>query len=162
MKKIALLGVLFVFFMANLAFARGPRWGGMNFPHGKFWQLPEVSEKLKITEEEKSQLDSLFFKHKEKMIDLRTATQKERLNLEKLMSNKELDETAVMTQFKKVQDVHTQLGVERFTFILETRKILGTDRFEQLRGIFKERRMKRGCSKFGGGRGSGPKGPGQF
>lgn len=162
MKKIALLGILFVFLMTNLSFARGSKWGGMNFPHGKFWQLPEVSEKLKITEEEKSKLKSLFFQHKEKMIDLKTVTQKERLNLEKLMTNKELDESAVMTQFKKVQDAHTQLGVEHFTFILETRKILGADRFEQLRGILKENRMKRRCSQFGRGKGSGPKGPGPF
>jgi len=161
MKKIALLGILFILLMTNLGFARGSKWGGMNFPHYKFWQLPEVSEKLKLTAEEKSQLESLFFQNKGQMIDLRSMMEKESLNLEQLMSSKALDESAVMNQFKKVQDALTQLGMERFKFVLEVRKILGPDRFEELRGIFKETRMNRQGGRFGqwqegSGRGQSP------
>lgn len=161
MKKAVLLGIVFVFLMSNLAFARGGfDKGGFGLMKGKFWQMPDIVKKLNITDDEKSKLDALYFENKSKLIEQKSDIQKNRLELEQLMSNEPLDETAVKKQFEKVQEIRNQLATERFNFLLEVRKILGKERFEQLKGMAKEKRMNRQGGRRGQ-RGQGGQGMGQ-
>jgi Spy/CpxP family protein refolding chaperone len=156
MKKIALLGILSIFLIANLAFARGYQKGGVRLPHGKWWIMPEVAEKLNLTDNEKTQLDALFVKSKKEIIDLKSEIKKQRLDLDQLLSSPTLDETVCTNKFNQIQDLRTQLAAERFKHLIEVRKILGNKRFEELRGIYKQTRMDKR-----GGRGGQWQGKGQ-
>ena len=116
---------------------------GARMPLGKWWHMPRVAEQLNLNGREKEQLDDLFIQTRRKMIDLRSAVEKERLELGILMDKGAMDEDAVKGQFKKLGQARANLAAERFRFILAVRKILGADRFQSLKTLFWESRGKR-------------------
>ncbi len=116
---------------------------GARMPLGKWWHMPQVAEQLNLNGREKEQLDNLFIQSRRKMIDLKSAVEKERLELGILMDKETFDEDAVIGQFKRLGQARANLTTERFRFILEVRKILGADRFQSLKTLFWGSREKR-------------------
>lgn len=122
--------------------------GDMGSP-GKWWRLPKVAKGLDLNEQQKGQLDDLFVKSHRKMLDLKAVVQKERFELDNLLEKQALDESAVMTQYDKLKKARIDMGDERFRFLLEVRKIIGSERYQQLKVLFKEFRGKRHHGKHG-------------
>jgi Spy/CpxP family protein refolding chaperone len=116
---------------------------GARIPPGKWWRVPRVSEQLSLNDREKKELDALFVQSRRSLIDLKSTLEKERFELGILMEKETLDEDAIMVQFKKLERARANLAAERFHFFLEVRKILGSERFQSLRMLFKEFREKR-------------------
>jgi Spy/CpxP family protein refolding chaperone len=116
---------------------------GARMPLGKWWHTPQVAEQLNLNGREKEQLDELFIQTRRKMIDLKSAVERERLELSILMDKETMDEGAVKGQFKKLGQARASLAAERFRFILAVRKILGAARFQGLKTLFWESREKR-------------------
>jgi Spy/CpxP family protein refolding chaperone len=109
---------------------------GARMPLGKWWRMPHVAAQLNLNGIEKEQLDDLFIQNRRKMIDLKSALEKERLELGILMDKEPLDEDAVKGQFKKLGQARANLAAERFRFLLAVRKILGAERFQSLKTFF--------------------------
>lgn len=109
---------------------------GARMPLGKWWHTPRVAEQLNLNGKEKEQLDELFIQTRRKMIDLRSAVARERLELSILMDKETMDEDAVKGQFEKLGQARASLAAERFHFILAVRKILGAARFQSLKTLF--------------------------
>ena len=122
--------------------------GEMGSP-GKWWRLPQVTEKLNLNENQKTQLDELFVKSHRKMIDLKATVQKERFELDNLLDKQTLDEAAIMTQYDKLKRARIIMGDERFMFLLEVRKIIGPERYQELKVLFREFRGKHHRGKHG-------------
>jgi Spy/CpxP family protein refolding chaperone len=116
---------------------------GARMPLGKWWHTPRVAEQLNLNGREKEQLDELFIQTTRRMIDLRSAVERERLELSILMDKEAMDEDAVKGQFKKLEQARASLAAERFRFILAVRKILGAARFQSLKTLVWESREKR-------------------
>jgi hypothetical protein len=95
-----------------------------------------------MSDEEKSKLDDKFFESRLKLVDLKSAVEKERLQLDKLMESETLNEKTVTEQFKKLESARANLSAERFRFVLEVRKILGFERFLQLNTTFRHLKNK--------------------
>jgi Spy/CpxP family protein refolding chaperone len=152
MKRIVLVLLVLMFALPPVCAAK-QRSGGegcgpqgkesMGVPRGKWWKMPQMTERLNLTEDEKEKLDLMFLEHRRQMIDLRSAKQKERLELEHLLDSPSLDSTACMRRFMNVQEAHKALALERFKFLLGVRETLGLDRFQQLKSQVREHRMKR-------------------
>jgi len=115
---------------------------GKEMPHGKWWSNAKISEKLQLTDEEKQKLDEKFRESRRKLIDLKSTVEKESLELEIIMEKETVDETAVMKQFRKLESARTNLAAERFSFVLAVRKIVGFQRYQQLKTTFKDQRRK--------------------
>lgn len=149
MKKIILMMVVFFFVLSGMCLARAPRAGKdrMALPPVKWWNMPEVAEKLSLTKEEKEKLDTLYYDQRSRMIDLRSQAAKNRLDLEKLFNTEPFDSQAVLGSFKKSQEARNTIGLERFKFLIKVREMLGNDRFQTLKGEFKQIRDKRKIGK---------------
>jgi Spy/CpxP family protein refolding chaperone len=106
---------------------------------GKWWHNPKTEKKLNLTKEERSQLDKQYVESRRRLIDLKSAVERERFELETLLEQKDLDEKAVDNQFKKMEKARNEMGAEFFKMILETRKILGAERFQQVKNMVKSR-----------------------
>jgi len=131
LNKVLIGMFLFVFAVSTtIAF-------GQAMPHGKWWYSRLSSEKLNLSNEEKSKLDEKFFESRIKLIDLKSVVEKERLQLDKLMGRETLNEKAVMEQFKKLEAARANLAAKRFGFVLEVRKILGFERFQEIKTTFR-------------------------
>ena len=152
MKRIVLVLLVFMFVLPSVCAAkqRGGHEGygqhgkeGMDVPRGRWWKMPQMAGRLNLTADEKEKLDLMFLEHRRQMIDLRSAKQKERLELEHLLDSASFDSAACMRRFMSVQEAQKALALERFKFLLGVREILGLDRFQQLKTRVREHRMKR-------------------
>lgn len=137
MKKILVISLAALFLITGTGFAkmRGGGGGGgdaYKMPHGKWWKIPAVQEELKITEEEQKVLDGLYTDSRRKMIDLKAAVEKEKLELEILLDSSSFTKKAAMKQFAAVENAKRDLAKERFSFIAEARELFGQERFAKI------------------------------
>ena len=109
------------------------RDGVEDLPRGKWWRMPEVASDLKISSDEQAKLDDLYYKHRNQMVDHKSALKKEQIALEWFIEKETLDEAACKAQFQKVLEARNTLSTERYTFLIEVRKLLGYERFLQLK-----------------------------
>ena len=114
---------------------------------GKWWNNPKVAKKLELSKEEKKELDDLFVTSRRRLIDLKSAIEKEQFELENLLESETLDEATTMEQFKKLQKTRENLSTERFSFLIKVRKVLGFERFQYLKTFFGEYKMRKGHEK---------------
>lgn len=153
MKKVMLFALICFFAASGIGLARGPAgmggMGGLTVPYGKWWRMPEVEKKLSLTGREQQKLDDLFVRNRRRLIDLKTNVQKEKLELEQVLDQPNFNEPACMNRFKKFQDARTNLCNERFKFLVKVRKLLGLDRYRQLKTEFRDRRMYRTKGQHG-------------
>jgi Spy/CpxP family protein refolding chaperone len=66
------------------------------------------------------------------MIKLKSQVEAEQFKLQALLEKNKLDEAAVRAQNRKLEQARTQLANERTAFVVEVRKIIGSQRFQKL------------------------------
>ncbi len=144
MKKIILFMLVCFFTLTGIGFSGMQRdKAGMKLPAGKWWRIPRIVQANNITPEEQSQLDSLYVQNRRKMIDLKSVLEKELLELELVFDETSFDADACMDRYRKVQNARTTLALERFKFVVEVRKLLGFERFQQLKERYRQLRQLR-------------------
>lgn len=116
---------------------------GQEAPEGKWWYAPDIAAALKLTPEEVRRLDDLYADSRRQLIDLKRSVEKERFELDQLLEGRKINDQAVKKQHRKLEDARTGLSSEYLRFMVETRRIIGHDRFQQLKQIY------RGNSKSG-------------
>ena len=115
---------------------------GLTIPGNKWWQTPKVVRQLSLTTEEQRRLDGLYIQHWRKMSTLKRTVERENFELEQILGKENFDDARCMERFNKLQDARKDLVTEQFKFLVEVRKVLGTDRFRQLKANFHKRWMK--------------------
>ncbi len=142
-----LYNMLICFFvLSGISMARDSgysREGIEDVPRGKWWRMPEVASELKISSDEQVKLDDLYYKHRNQMIDHKSELKKGQIALEWFIEKEKLDESACKDQFQKVLEARNKLSTERYNFLIEVRKLLGYERFLQLRPKFYELRKEK-------------------
>lgn len=142
MKKVTILALICFFTTSGIVFATGPcDMTQFHVPRGKWWRMPEVVKKLVLTSEEQQKLDDLYVQSRRTMIDLKSNVKKEELELGIILDQQNFDESACMDRFNKLDSARDKLSNERFRFLVEVRKLLGLDRYRQLKMEFRDRRM---------------------
>jgi Spy/CpxP family protein refolding chaperone len=113
-------------------------------PEGKWWHNPRVSKQLKLSNEEKAQLDRKFLDSRRRMIKLKGNVEREQLELQSLIESNNLDEGKAKNQFKRLEKARRRLSGERFDFLMQSRKVLGNERFQEIKNMYREKhRQKR-------------------
>jgi len=148
MRKLICFMWIAFFAISGIGIANGANYSmtssgtrGLNIPGGKWWRMPDVKKKLRLSSEEQEKLDGLYLRNQRQVIDFRSTVAKEKLELEDMLDKKTFTESACMNQFDKLQGANKSLAAERFKFLLEVRKLLGFERFQQLKAEFQERRQ---------------------
>jgi len=113
---------------------------GIDLPPGKWWRMPDVAKELNISSDGQQKLDDFYYKHRTQMIDLKGALEKEQIALERSIEKEVLDEAVCKDQYQKVLNARNKLSIERYNFLIEVRKLLGYERFLQLKPKFRELR----------------------
>ncbi len=107
-------------------------------PSGKWWYDPGIKAELKLQDKEIKRLDRLFNKSRRRLIDLKNKVEKAQFEYQRLMEAEPLDEKAVNRQFAQLEKARGQLASERSRFLVEVRKILGHNRFQRLKQIYRQ------------------------
>lgn len=132
MLKRILSGLLLLSLLIPPAIALGVQ----DVPLGKWWHNPQVSKQMNLNKDEIRKLDETYLESRRKLIDLKSRVERERFELENLLERETLDETAVMEQFRRVESARNRLAIERFSFLIQVRKILGFERYQNLKMLF--------------------------
>lgn len=120
-----------------LVLALAPLATGQTMPGGKWWKDPGIVKQLKLSSGEVKRLDKLFVKSRRRLIELKNRVEKERFEYQTLMESQNLDESAVNRQLQKLEKARTEMNAETNRFVVEVRKILGPDRFQKLKRIYR-------------------------
>ncbi|MFC1895295.1 Spy/CpxP family protein refolding chaperone [Thermodesulfobacteriota bacterium] len=128
-RSLPAIGVLLVVMAAALTWAE-------EVPPGRWWHDSRVDKRLNLTEEEKGQLDGLFVENRRKLIDLKSALERERFELETVLEDRGADAQQVRERYKSLETARARLSNERFSFLLEVRRIVGPERFQQLSRLY--------------------------
>lgn len=140
-KKITSI-VLILLFIAAPAIA-GRRDRGGDLPHGKWWNNTDVIQKLNLSDKETKTLDDMYINHRRTVIKLRSKIEEEQFELSNLIDSRTIDDKAVFNQAEKLDQARSKLSQERFRFFLNVRKLLGYDRYQQLKSMFQNMQTRR-------------------
>jgi Spy/CpxP family protein refolding chaperone len=110
---------------------------------GRWWHVPAVAEQLQLTETDIRQLDEAFETSRGRMIELKGRVEIEQGKLRALMERSDLNEVAILEQHRIQEAARKQLADARLEFLLEVRKIIGPNRFNQLLEQREESKKKR-------------------
>lgn len=113
-----------------------------DFPTGKWWHNPQVSEKLNLSDEEIKMLDKQFVDSRRKLIKLKSIVESEQFEIDNLLDAENINQKEAMKQFDKLQQAKKNLSTDIFRHVLQLRKILGLERFRQLKEYRQLRRQK--------------------
>lgn len=103
---------------------------------GKWWRAPRVAQQLGITPQESRRLDQLNLQMSQERIQKRSELQQARLMVDNLFDQEPMDQAAIQAQFKRMSQVQAEVGMVQSRFLLEVRKLLGRERWQQLRQLF--------------------------
>lgn len=153
MKRIigTLLGL---FLMASMAMAQQapppppPGGGGMEMGmmrHGRmgaWWKNSDVAQQLKLSDQQKQQLEKTFNDYRLKLIDLRADVQKQEALLQPLLDNDQLDKGKIGSQVDSLIAARGKLEKANMMMHVDLRSILTTDQWKQLQSMRAERMKK--------------------
>lgn len=118
-------------------------------PGGRWWNNPEMVQKIGINSDQQKKMDDIFQANRLKLVDLNATLQKDEMILEPLMSSDSPDETKILAQIDKVAQARAELEKANARFLLGIRRVLTPEQWKKLQ-----------AERPGPGGPRGPRGPG--
>jgi len=136
LRKKAWIGLLFLFvFLPSTLLAQ-------EMMHGKWWHDKEIIHDLELTDGERKVLDEKYNESRREMIDLKSEVEKQRFELDLLLSTKDADKQKIMERYNSLEQARTKLSSQRFEMLLDIRETLGAERFQELKLMHRDRDRK--------------------
>jgi len=107
--------------------------------HGRWWNDPEVSEKLKLTDDQRKAMDDILQQHRETLVDLHGNLEKAELALDPLVQADQPNESAILAQIDRVAQARAELEKANARFLLALRAKLTPDQWKELQSMRMER-----------------------
>jgi periplasmic protein CpxP/Spy len=99
---------------------------------GRWWNNPKVIDQLKLTDDQRKDMDQILLQHREELIDMRASVEKAELAMEPLLNVDQPNEQAVLAQIDKVAQARAELEKANARFLLALRAKLTPDQYKQL------------------------------
>ena len=130
-------------------------------PRGKWWDNPEIAQKLTLSADQQKKMDDIFLQSRLKLIDQHAAVEKDEAILEPLLSAEQPDETRILAQIDKVAQSRAELEKANARMLLGLRGVLTTAQWKTLQTLGRSDRFgRRGPDDMRGPRGRrAPDGP---
>jgi len=106
---------------------------------GKWWKNSDVVRELQLTDAQATQLETAFFDHRMKLIDLKANVEREEARLQPLIEADQLDLPKVSAQLDAVLGARAQLEKQQTMMMLSMRKVLTVEQWKKLQKIQMER-----------------------
>ena len=135
-KKVCSVLAVLLLFLPSVVFAQ-------DMMDGKWWQSKRVAESLEITDAEKRQLDEIYTASRRELITLKSNVERERFELDNLLDRGDSKKETVQDQYIRLEKARSKLSEERFNLLLDVRQIVGIERYQQLKVMYRMNREKR-------------------
>src|ERR1035441_6903249 len=86
-------------------------------PQGRWWNNPEMVQKLSVTPEQVKKMDDIFQQNRPRLIDLNANTQREEVTMEPLMAAETPDEPKILAQIDKIAQARAELEKANARFL---------------------------------------------
>jgi Spy/CpxP family protein refolding chaperone len=116
---------------------------------GGWWKNSELATQLKLTDQQKQQLEKTFTDYRLQLIDQRAAVEREETKLQPLMDADQIDKAKVSAQLDTLIAARTKLEKTSAMMHVAMREILTPDQWKQLQSMHMRHRG------MGEGRGEG-------
>jgi len=130
---------------------RPPMERAMRGDRGRWWNNPNIVEKLKLTDDQRKAMDEIFQQHREKLVDLRANVEKAEIEMDPLVKADQPNESAVMAQIDKVAQSRAELEKANARFLFELRAKLTPDQWKQVQEFRQNHEGMRGMRRGGEG-----------
>jgi hypothetical protein len=138
-----MLNKVFIVLLLFLLLAAPATVMAKDIPVGKWWHRSGMTTKLNLSEAEKDTLDQKYIDSRRNLIKLKHVVESEGFELEVVLESEPLIEAKALEQHIRLQKARSDLANERFRFVLEVRKLMGLDRFQELKTTFKKMRRQK-------------------
>lgn len=123
-----------------LLLAASPAVAASDFPEGKWWKRPRVAAEIGLTSDQGREIEAVFIRSREKLIDLKGELQKRQGELQDLIEDPAADRDDVAERIEKVEDARAELQKARALMLLDMKQVLRQDQWEKLRRLQEEGR----------------------
>jgi Spy/CpxP family protein refolding chaperone len=106
---------------------------------GNWWKNSELAEKLKLTDQQKQQLEQTFLDYRLKLVDLHADVERQELRLQPLMDADQVNEGQISSQLDALVAARGKLEKTNAMMNVAMRKVLTVDQWKQLRTLREER-----------------------
>lgn len=141
-------------------------FGGGKGNMGRWWNNPQMVERLKLSDDQRKAMDQILFQHREKLVDLQANLEKAELAMQPFMSADSPDQKAMEAQIDRIVQARSELERANARFLLDIRMKLTPDQWKSLKEFHQnpmadrrgrgQQRMWRRQGPPGGGPGAGP------
>jgi Spy/CpxP family protein refolding chaperone len=101
-------------------------------PRGRWWNNPDMAQKLGLTADQVKRMDDIFQQNRLKLIDLNASVQREEVIMEPLMASDQPDEAKILAQIDKVAQARAELEKANARFLLGIRRVLNPEQWKKL------------------------------
>jgi len=153
MKKnrtpIILIAIALLLVGTALAFPGKHEGMGDRDGSGEMKMRQNLREELELTDQQIEQFEEMKYERRLASIDLRASLEKEKIEMERLMSSNDLDRKKIMSQAEKVADIQKEMHLARVEGQLDMMEILTQEQREKMKDL--EMRKPRMGRSFGEG-----------
>ena len=122
----------------------GPMMGMMRGPwEGKWWKNPELAQKLGLTGDQISKMETIFQDHRLQLIDLHAALEKAEVVLEPMINADHPDEPQTLAQIDKVAQARANLEKSNARMLFAIRNVLTPEQWKKLQAERASRERRR-------------------
>jgi Spy/CpxP family protein refolding chaperone len=111
-------------------------------PRGRWWDNPEIAQKLGLNADQQKKMDDIFLQSRLKLIDEHASVEKEEAILEPLLAAEQPDESRILAQIDKVAQSRAELEKANARMLLGLRGALTTAQWKTLQTLGPERRER--------------------
>lgn len=109
---------------------------------GRWWNNATVVDRLKLTDEQRKNMDQILLDHRKDLVDKRAAVEKAELDLEPLVSADQPNESQILSQIDEVAQARAELEKANARFLLAIRSKLSADQWKGLKAWRAERQQQ--------------------
>jgi Spy/CpxP family protein refolding chaperone len=101
-------------------------------PHGRWWNNPEVAQKLGLTADQQKKMEAIFQQSRPALMDLSATVRKEESAMEPLLAADQPDEGKILAQIDRLAQARAELEKANARMLLGLRRLLTPEQWKTL------------------------------
>jgi protein CpxP len=111
---------------------RGADWRALHGPPGRWWNNPQIIQRVGLTAEQQKKLDEVYQQHRLELIDANATLDKEEATLEPLVNVDPPDDAKVLAELDRVAQARADLEKANSRMLWSLRRVLTSDQWKKL------------------------------
>jgi hypothetical protein len=132
-RRSTLKRYLFIFSILVVLAAGATARAAEGLPPGKWWERPDVVQKIGLTAQQREQLDKIFHTSAAELIDLRGEVQKRSIDLRAQLDQQQLSKPSIQVVATRLSEARGRLFQRELMMFVDMRSVLSVDQWNRFR-----------------------------